>query len=172
MDEASAHVPQHRRERGIAQEPDAGEVLEVVTGLVRRLALAARLESRETGGLSLSEFRLLKHVAAGARTASQLASVLDVTPATVSAAVDALVRRGFLERHPSEQDRRCITLMTTEAGRAVLDAAVSRQRDALSSVMAALRPEERRALTVAVSGLARAAGIHVGDHQRMKGASD
>lgn len=135
--------------------PESGQVLEVVAAVVRLLRQAAAGPTSGTDGLSLTEFRLLKRMAHRLRLASELAAELDVTPATISAAVDSLVRRGLVQRHDPGDDRRAVPLGPTDQGRMVLEAALERQRLALNGVLEGLRPAERRALTLALPGLAR-----------------
>ncbi len=52
-----------------------------------------------------------------------LPSELGVTKQAVSLVIDALVRRGYLERHPDPDDRRRVDLVLTDRGQAVVDAA-------------------------------------------------
>jgi DNA-binding MarR family transcriptional regulator len=129
---------------------DSGQALDVVMTLVRLLR-----DTAAAGGLSLTDVRLLKRLAERVRTASDLAADLDLTAATVSVALDGLVRRGLVERRDPGDDRRSVPLAATSAGRAILDAARGRQIEALGALVAGLRPAERRALRVALSGLAR-----------------
>jgi len=135
-----------------------GQALEVVTAVVRLLRQAAAGPASGTDGLSLTDLRLLKRLTQRLRLARELAAELDVTPATVSAAVDALVRRGLVERHDPGDDRRAVPLGATATGRMVLEAARQRQHQALSGILEQLRPVERRALAIALPGLARVLG--------------
>ena len=135
--------------------PETGQALEVVTSVVRLLRQAAAGAGSGGGGLSLTEYRLLKRVAHRLRLARELAAELDVTPATVSAAVDALVRRGLVQRHDPGEDRRAVPLGATTQGQVALEAARQRQYEALSGVLERLRPMERRALLLGLAGLAR-----------------
>ncbi len=135
--------------------PETGQALEVVTSVVRLLRQAAAGTGSGGGGLSLTEYRLLKRVADRLRLASELAAELDVTPATVSAAVDALVRRGLVQRHDPGADRRAVPLGASAQGHAALEAARQRQYQALRGVVERLRPVERRGLFLGLAGLAR-----------------
>ena len=73
--------------------------------------------------LSLAQYRLLAYLAKGDEAASRLADKLAVSRPSVTALVDGLVKRGFVERHAREDDRRRIDHVLTPAGRAALDAA-------------------------------------------------
>ena len=132
-----------------------GQALEVVTAVVRLLRTAAG-RPQAGDGLSLTELRLLKRLGRGVRLASELAAELDVTAPTVSAAVDALVRRALVERREPAGDRRAVPLAATPAGIAALEEARHRQQQALAALLDQLNPHERRALQAAIPALARA----------------
>jgi DNA-binding MarR family transcriptional regulator len=134
------------------------QALEVVSSVVRLLREAAQGATPEAGGVSLTEFRLLKRLAAGVRLTRELAADLDMTAATISAAIDGLVRRGLVERLAPAGDRRAVPLVATEAGRVVWQAALQRQHEALAAVVEELSPAQRRGLQVALRGLTRALG--------------
>ena len=125
------------------------EVLPVVLRLLRQAAAGG------DAALTLTQFRLLKLLGGGAAGTTQLAAALEVTPATVSAAVAGLVRRGLVERLAGGSDRRTVPLGRTVAGDVAVAAARTRQQAVLVELAARLRPAERRALAVALRGLAR-----------------
>ncbi len=70
--------------------------------------------------LSLPQYRLLALLDDSDELASALAGLLSVRPPSVTALVDGLVQRGLVERRASEHDRRCVTHVLTNTGRAVL----------------------------------------------------
>ena len=126
------------------------DVLPQVVQLVRQAAAAA------PDGLGPTQFRILRRLASGQWRCGQLATDLDVTPPTVSAAVDGLVRRRLVERQSPGPDRRAVPLAATEAGRRALAAAERRQAEALGAVLSGMPPAQRRALAVGLGGLAEA----------------
>jgi DNA-binding MarR family transcriptional regulator len=130
-----------------------GLALDVLPGMVRLLQQAAAGDGE---GLTLTQIRLLKHIAGGCALTSELAERLEVTPATVSGAIDALVRRGLVERLPSGGDRRAVPLRVTSDGHAALDAGRARQEAALAELLAGLRPRERWGLALGLRGVQRA----------------
>lgn len=134
---------------------DSTQLVEVVLAVVRLLRETASGKSMPAESLSLTEFRLLNRVAKCPRLAIELASELDVTTATISAAVNGLVQRGLVHRGAPSGDRRAVPLSATDSGRKVLEAARMRQHHALAVLLSHLRPEERRALMTGISGLAR-----------------
>ncbi|WP_406342897.1 MarR family winged helix-turn-helix transcriptional regulator [Streptomyces sp. NBC_00648] len=70
--------------------------------------------------LDRPEFDTLHKLAGrgGTATPSQLATDLDLAPASVTGRLDALERRGFVRRTPSTTDRRRVHVELTESGRA------------------------------------------------------
>jgi DNA-binding MarR family transcriptional regulator len=88
------------------------------TEAARALARLARLIERTAGrgGLSLAHYRMLAAVASGDERASRLATRLALGKPAISAAVDALCRRGLLLRADVEQDQRATALRLTADG--------------------------------------------------------
>ena len=73
-------------------------------------------------GISPHQFAILMMCSEGsAVTVSGLARVMPIDPAAVSRNVHSLVQRGFLEREPSQRDRRSATLSLTENGTVLLE---------------------------------------------------
>ncbi len=142
-----------------AQAPEAvdGDVvlaLEVLPAIVRLVSHATADGSQYP--LTMTQYRLLRRLDRGPRRTCDLAAALDVTPTTVSATIDTLVRRGLVERLPRGDDRRTVPLAITVPGREALAAGRARQAAALRELGAGLSPHERRALTTGLSGVARA----------------
>lgn len=89
------------------------------------------------------------HVLAGrgGRAApSEIADALRMAPASITARVDALIRRGFVRRIPSEVDRRRVDVALTEAGKSAWRRALGVVGDEEHRVLGALDAPERRAL--------------------------
>ena len=72
--------------------------------------------------LSIPQFRLLAYLSHGDEAASRLADKLAVSRPSVTALVDGLVKRGYVERRACEGDRRRIDHVLTPAGRDALEA--------------------------------------------------
>ncbi|MET8907683.1 MarR family transcriptional regulator [Micromonospora sp. NPDC004551] len=109
---------------------------------VKDRALAAHdLQEKEYGTLHALAGR-------GGRAApSEIAGDLRMAPASITARVDALVRRGFVRRIPSEVDRRRIDVELTDAGRAAWRSALDVVGDEEHRVLGALTAPERRVLS-------------------------
>ena len=129
---------------------------EVLPGIYRLLAQASLDDAEGEEPLTLTQQRLLGRLAEGCRLTSELAERLGLSPSTVSAVVDGLVRRGLVERLPPGVDRRTTPLRATPAGAAAAAAARRRQDRALAELLAHLSPAELQALGSGLAGLRRA----------------
>jgi DNA-binding MarR family transcriptional regulator len=105
---------------------------------VRALARMSRLMERAVldEGLSLAHFRVLAAVAEGDARASLVARRLALGKPTVSASVEALCRRGLLERRDVEDDQRASALHLTAQGERVLADAGLAMAEGLRMVLA------------------------------------
>ncbi|WP_262284177.1 MarR family winged helix-turn-helix transcriptional regulator [Micromonospora sp. MA102] len=144
-------VDQHI-ERWLPVVPDLDP--DVEGAVVRMLLLSRHL--REVKDRALAELDLQEkeygtlHALAGrgGRAApSEIAGDLRMAPASITARVDALIRRGFVRRIPSEVDRRRIDVELTDAGRAAWQRAMGVVGDEEHRVLGALTPDERRVLS-------------------------
>ncbi len=110
---------------------------------VRTLAHASRGLERAAAPLTLPQYRILALVAGAPERASRLAQRVDVTKASLTGVIDALVARGLIERAVVDGDRRGVTLVVTAGGVTALTAAEAAMAQWLSSVLAlADRPAE------------------------------
>ncbi|MEV6375626.1 MarR family winged helix-turn-helix transcriptional regulator [Micromonospora musae] len=90
------------------------------------------------------------HALAGRRgraAPSELAEDLGVAPASITARVDSLVRRDFVERIPSSTDRRRVDVALTDAGRAAWRGALDVRGAEEQRLLGVLDPDERRLLS-------------------------
>lgn len=117
----------------------------------RTLALVARVLERAAGDLTLAQYRVLALVAAGDERASHLALRLAVGKPTVTAVVDGLVERGFLERQADPGDRRASRLVLTESGLEALDSAESEMARRVGALVD--RADDREALLAGVAAM-------------------
>jgi DNA-binding MarR family transcriptional regulator len=70
--------------------------------------------------ITLAQYRMMVMLEEGAGSSTALARKLAVSPPSVTTVVDGLVQRGAIERTPSQQDRRQISLALTDIGRELL----------------------------------------------------
>ncbi|MFK3982274.1 MarR family winged helix-turn-helix transcriptional regulator [Micromonospora sp. NPDC050397] len=128
-------------------DPDVESVVTRASRLTRHLR---RVKERYLTDFEFQrhEFDTL-HALAGRRgraTPSELAADLDLAPASVTARLDALARRGFVRRLPSDTDRRRVDLELTETGHAAWLDAMQTLGHEEQRLLDALDPDERRTL--------------------------
>ena len=87
---------------------------------VRALARASSVLERASSELSLAHYRVLAAISSGSAMALRIADRLAVGKPTISAAVEALERRGLLERLAVAGDQRAATLRLTPDGERLL----------------------------------------------------
>ncbi|MGO9909331.1 MAG: MarR family winged helix-turn-helix transcriptional regulator [Solirubrobacteraceae bacterium] len=79
--------------------------------------------ARPDAGLTLSQYGLLELlVDRQSARVQELAAHAGITPSTATRILDALQRRGVVERTRSDEDRRAVAVSLTEAGRQVVHA--------------------------------------------------
>lgn len=113
---------QRLRERNIAQISSSGGV---------------------DGAAYVCLFRLLRD---GPMRSSELATVVNSDPSTVSRQVAQLVDRGHVERLPDERDGRAYVLAVTDTGREVAEAIQQRRTEHIGQVIEEWTREDRAAL--------------------------
>lgn len=114
----------------------------VIARLSKQLELAL-----DEVGMSLPQYRLLGWLETGAQGSAKLAEHLAVTPPSVTALVDGLVRKGWVDRGSDPTDRRRLPLHLTPAGRDALQAADELVTGRLESVLTHVGERERTAAT-------------------------
>ena len=85
-----------------------------------------------------------------------LGRLLGLEKSTVSRLVAGLQHRGWVERQRDPSNRRFYQLQLTPEGRTVADRIGQELRAHHEQLLAALTPDEREALTIGLTGLARA----------------
>ncbi|MEV1333806.1 MarR family transcriptional regulator [Micromonospora costi] len=129
-------------------DPDVEGAVTRMLQLTRHLR-AVKERALADADLPAHEYDTL-HALAGRRgraAPSELATDLGVAPASITARVDALARRGFVERIPSTTDRRRVDVALTEAGREAWRGALDPRGVEEHRLFAALDPDERRVLS-------------------------
>ncbi len=91
---------------------------DVMTSAVRGLVRLSRAVEHNLAKdqLSLSQFRILDRLATGSFPGRSLAEWLAVKPPALTALVDALVKRGLVDRAEDPSDRRQVTHTLTAEG--------------------------------------------------------
>jgi DNA-binding MarR family transcriptional regulator len=102
---------------------------------VLTLAWISRVLERSCADITLPQYRLLALVTQGDERASDLAERLALARPTVSATVDTLVERNFLERTAVDGDRRAVKLTLTYEGRHAMQVAECGMRERLDEML-------------------------------------
>ena len=134
---------------------------ELRRALRRLVRLGSLLEphSHHHGGLhvSLSETMALGELAdVESMSQHELGRLLGLEKSTVSRLVVGLQHRGWVGRERDASNRRFYQLRLTPEGRTVADRIGQELRAHHERLLGALTPDEREALTVGLTGLARA----------------
>ena len=139
-------------ERWLPVLPDLDADVEgAVTRMIRLTRHLRAVKERVLADLDLPahEYDTL-HALAGRRgraAPSDLATDLAVAPASITARVDTLLRRGFVRRIPSTVDRRRVDVELTDAGMAAWRGAMEVQGAEEHRLLGAMTPTERRTLS-------------------------
>ena len=95
------------------QEPNLADLVREYTSAVLRHAAA----TAKRMSLEASELAALEHLqAAGPMTQKRLGERLSISPGAVTAMIDRLESRGYVERIPNPEDRRSTLVLITKAG--------------------------------------------------------
>src|SRR6201985_590625 len=128
------------------QEPE--HVWLIMMKAMRPLTRYASAGIEETG-LGLSDFGVLEVLLhKGPLPVNTIGPMVDLTPGSISIAVDRLVAKGLVSRVESAEDRRGRIVALTPRGNDLIVAAFRKHSGQMKRVLSELSPEELRALEV------------------------
>src|SRR5450755_1577444 len=115
----------------------------------------------EDTGLGLSDFGVLELLLhKGPLPVNAIGPMVDLTPGSISIAVDRLVAKGLVSRIESAEDRRVRIVALTPCGRELIASAFRKHSGQMKRVFSELSPEELRGLETALKKVGkRAAGL-------------
>src|SRR5213595_441714 len=112
----------------------------------------------EGTGLGDSDFRVLEVLLhKGPLPVNTIGPIVDLTPGSISIAVDRLVAKGLVSRVESADDRRVRTVALTPRGKALIDSAFRKHSGEMRNAFAELSPEELRGLEAALKKVGKRA---------------
>ena len=112
----------------------------------------------EETGLGLSDFGVLEALLhKGPLPVNTIGQIVDLTPGSISIAVDRLFAKGLVSRVESSEDRRVRIVALTPRGKALIDSAFRKHSGQMNRVFSELRPEELRDLEVALKKVGKRA---------------
>jgi MarR family 2-MHQ and catechol resistance regulon transcriptional repressor len=112
----------------------------------------------ENTGLGDSDFRVLEVLLhKGPLPVNTIGPIVDLTPGSISIAVDRLVEKGLVSRVESAEDRRVRIVALTPRGKALIDSAFRKHSGQMKRVFSELSPEELRGLETALKKVGKRA---------------
>ena len=135
----------------------ADHVWLVMMKAMRALTKYAAAGIEETG-LGLSDFAVLEVLLhKGPLPVNTIGPIVDLTPGSISIAVDRLFAKGLVSRVESSEDRRVRIVALTARGKALIDSAFRKHSGQMRKAFAELSPEELRSLEAALKKVGKRA---------------
>jgi len=129
----------------------------VMMKAMRALTRYAAAGIEETG-LGLSDFGVLEVLLhKGPLPVNTIGPIVDLTPGSISIAVDRLFAKGLVSRVESSEDRRVRIVALTARGKALIDSAFRKHSGQMRKAFAELSPEELRGLEAALKKVGKRA---------------
>jgi MarR family transcriptional regulator, 2-MHQ and catechol-resistance regulon repressor len=140
--------------RGIQGTDHVWLVMMKAMGALTRYAAAGIEET----GLGLSDFGVLELLLhKGPMPVNTIGSIVDLTPGSISIAVDRLVAKGLVSRVESAEDRRVRIVALTPRGKDLIVSAFRKHSGQMKRVFSELSPEELRGLEVTLKKVGKRA---------------
>jgi MarR family transcriptional regulator, 2-MHQ and catechol-resistance regulon repressor len=129
----------------------------VMMKAMRALTRYAAAGIEETG-LGLSDFGVLEVLLnKGPLPVNTIGPIVDLTPGSISIAVDRLFAKGLVTRVESTEDRRVRIIALTSRGKDLIVPAFKKHSGQMKKVFSELTPEELRSLEVALKKVGKRA---------------
>ena len=129
----------------------------VMMRAMRALTRYASAGIEETG-LGLSDFGVLEILLhKGPLPVNTIGPIVDLTPGSISIAVDRLFAKGLVSRVESAEDRRVRIVTLTSRGRDLIVTAFRKHEGQMKMVFSELSPEELRGLELALKKVGKRA---------------
>src|SRR6476469_2464160 len=129
----------------------------VMMKAMRALTRYAAAGIEETG-LGLSDFGVLEALLhKGPLPVNTIGPIVDLTPGSISIAVDRLVAKGLVSRVESAEDRRVRIVSLTQGGKNLIISAFRKHSGQMKRVFSGLSAEELRGLEVALKKVGKQA---------------
>src|SRR6516225_3751045 len=129
----------------------------VMMKAMRALTKYAAADIEETG-LGLTDFGVLEVLLhKGPLPVNTIGPIVDLTPGSISIAVDRLFAKGLVSRVESAEDRRVRMVALTPRGKDLIVAAFRKHAGQMKRVFSELSPEELRGLEAALKKVGKRA---------------
>jgi MarR family 2-MHQ and catechol resistance regulon transcriptional repressor len=114
----------------------------------------------EQTGLGRSDFRVLEVLHhKGPLPVNTIGPIVDLTPGSISVAVDRLVEKGLVSRIESTEDRRVRIVALTSRGKALIVPVFRKHIADMRKVFSELSPEELRVFEQALKKIGKRAAV-------------
>ena len=111
-------------------------------------------------GLGLSDFAVLKVLLSkGTLPVNAIGPMVDLTPGSISIAVDRLVAKGLVSRVESAEDRRVRMVALSSRGKNLIVSALRKHSRHMKRVFSELSSEELRSLEVAIKKVGKRTAV-------------
>jgi MarR family 2-MHQ and catechol resistance regulon transcriptional repressor len=148
------------------QEPE--HVWLVMMKAMRALTRYAAKDIEETG-LGLSDFSVLEVLLhKGPLPVNTIGPIVNLTPGSISTAVDRLFSKGLVSRLESAEDRRIRIVALTPDGKDLIVRAFRKHAGQMRKVFSELSPEELRGLEMALKKVGKRAAALMDTIERRK----
>lgn len=102
--------------------------------------------------LTLNDMHVIEAIGTGApRNMSSVAKTLSVTTGTLTIAVNSLVKKEYVDRKRSGEDRRVVLVSLTEAGKQAYEQHRRFHEELIASILEQLSPDESKVLVTVLS---------------------
>ena len=147
----------------------ADHVWLVMMKAMRALTRYAAADIEDTG-LGLSDFGVLEALLhKGPLPVNTIGPIVDLTPGSISIAVDRLVEKGLVSRVESSEDRRVRIVALTPRGKDLIVPGFRKHSGQMKRVFSELSPEELRGLEGALKKVGKRAAALMEEVERLHG---
>ena len=102
--------------------------------------------------LTINDMHVIEAIGTGApRNMSSVAKTLSVTTGTLTIAINSLVKKEYVDRKRSGEDRRVVLVSLTEAGKQAYEQHKHFHEELIASILEQLNPEESKVLVTVLS---------------------
>ena len=114
----------------------------------------SELKKSQFNDLSITEMHTIEAIGMyKKKTSSEVAKELSITVGTLTVAINNLVKKGYVERLRSEDDRRVVKLGLTKKGKLLFRVHQHFHREMVKNILKAMEQEEEQALLRALKNL-------------------
>ena len=114
----------------------------------------SELKKSQFNDLSITEMHTIEAIGMyNKKTSSEVAKELSITVGTLTVAINNLVKKGYVERLRSEDDRRVVKLGLTKKGKLLFRVHQHFHREMVKNILKGMEQEEEQALLRALKNL-------------------